>query len=284
MKDQLIIATAFEGTVRIYAATTTAIVEEARRIHNTWPTATAALGRTLTGTLIMGVMYDPLHRLTVRLVGDGPVGEILAVSNQRGTVKGDIVQPQVDLELNQFGKLDVAGAVGSGELIVLKDIGLKEPYQGVVPIVSGEIAEDFAYYFTKSEQTPSAVALGVLVNPDGGVRVAGGLIVQLMPGVTEETTSYLENCLSKMPPITTVLESGKGLTDLIAEVLGPIEVNLLEEIDVNYYCDCSYDKFKGPLLSLGDAELDAILQQQGCIEVKCHFCHQQYQYRKADLE
>lgn len=284
MKDHLIIATSFANTVRIYAALTTKVVDDACRIHDTWPTATAALGRTLTGTLMMGVMNDAISRLTVRFSGDGPIGEIIAVSNVRGLVKGYVNNPHVDLDLNNRGKLDVSGAIGSGQLMVIKDIGLKEPYQGIIPLQSGEIAEDFAYYFTKSEQTPSAVALGVLVNPDGQVKTAGGFIIQLMPGATDETSTYLEKRLSGIPSVTTLLERCLSTRELIQEILGQeIPIKVLEEVNVGYQCDCSPEKFKGPLLSLGNDELHDILTQQGKIEVRCHFCNQVYQYSREEI-
>ena len=199
MTDHLIIATAADDTVRIYAAVTTQLVAEAAEIHQTWPTATAAFGRVLTATLILGVMSDNLYRLTVAIAGDGPIEKILAATNQRGVVKGYLAQPQVDLDLNSAGKLDVGAAVGKGQLTVIKDFGLKEPYQGIVPLQNGEIGADLAYYLVKSEQTPSAVALGVLVAPDGKVLAAGGLILQLLPGANPEILTALESKLFKMP-------------------------------------------------------------------------------------
>lgn len=284
MKDQVLIATAYEDTVRIYAALTTQTVETARQIHDTWPTATAALGRTLSGTLMMGLMNDAVYRLTVRFNGDGPLGEILAVSNEKGVVKGYVNEPHIDLELNELGKLDVAGAIGSGQITVIKDIGLKEPYHGIVPLQTGEIAEDLAYYFTKSEQTPSAVALGVLIEPDGSVKTAGGFMIQLMPGATEDTSLYLEKRLSEIPPVSNLLSQSQKSIDIIIGVLGEeIPVKILEEIEVGFRCDCSSEKFKGPLLSLGNDELQEILVERGEIEVKCHFCNKVYHYRESDL-
>ena len=284
MKDQVLIATEYEDTVRIYAALTTQTVETARQIHDTWPTATAALGRTLSGTLMMGLMNDNVYRLTVRFTGDGPLGEILAVSNEKGLVKGYVNEPHIDLELNELGKLDVAGAIGSGQITVIKDIGLKEPYHGIVPLQTGEIAEDLAYYFTKSEQTPSAVALGVLIEPDGSVKTAGGFMIQLMPGATEDTSLYLEKRLSEIPPVSNLLSQSQKSIDIIIGVLGEeIPVKILEEIEVGFRCDCSSEKFKGPLLSLGNDELQEILVERGEIEVKCHFCNKVYHYRDSDL-
>ncbi|MGE5582807.1 MAG: Hsp33 family molecular chaperone HslO [Bacillota bacterium] len=282
MEDHLVIATAAGDSVRIYAALTTQVVEDAKNIHDTWPTATAAFGRALTGTLMMGVMSDNLFRLTITISGNGPLGRILAVSNQRGKVKGEIANPQVDLDLNQYGKLDVSGAVGTGQMVVLKDYGLKEPYQGIVPLQNSEIAEDFAYYFTKSEQTPSAVALGVLVSPDGTVEAAGGLIVQLMPGVGEETIKTIEQKLEKFPGITNLLAEGVSPSQLV-ERMAPGPAKFLDRLPVFYHCDCSWEKFRGPLLSLDPGELNSILKEQGRVEVQCHFCKQFYYYDTDQL-
>jgi molecular chaperone Hsp33 len=285
MQDHLIIATAANNSIRIYSALTTGVVEEARKIHNTWPTATAAFGRVLTGTLMMGVMNDNLQRLTVTFSGNGPLGRILALSNQRGVVKGEVSNPQVDLDLNCLGKLDVAGAVGTGEMIVLKDLGLKEPYQGIVPIQNGEIAEDFAYYFAKSEQTPSAVALGVLLNPDGTVQVAGGWIIQLLPGCTEETVAFLEQKLRDLPRLTEMLAGGVSPSQLVALITSePESIKFLEEVRVCYQCDCSRERFRGPLLSLDPSEIDGILKEQGRVEVRCHFCNQTYHYEASEFK
>jgi molecular chaperone Hsp33 len=284
MEDHLVIATTNQGTIRIYAALTARAVEEARKIHGTWPTATAALGRVLTGTLMMGVMSDNLSRLTVTISGNGPLGTILAISNQRGNVKGEVANPEVDLDLNRFGKLDVGGAVGSGDMIVLKDLGMKEPYKGIVPLQNGEIAEDFAYYFTKSEQNPSAVALGVLVNPDGTVKTAGGLIIQLLPGSSDDAITYLEQKLQDLPRLTEMLAQGVAPVQLITMIAPqPESVKILEQINVNYHCDCSWDRFRGPLLSLGLDEIGSILQEQGRVEVLCHFCKKLYHYQADEL-
>ncbi len=284
-QDHLLVATAYSSTVRIYSALTTGVVEAARLYHDTWPTPTAALGRVLTGTIIMRVMDMDARRLTVEFSGDGLLGRILAVSNERGTVKGYLDHPQIDLALNNAGKLDVSGALGKGHLSVSKDLGLKGPYQGIVPIQSGEIGEDFAYYFTKSEQTPSAVALGVLVNPDGGVQVAGGLFIQLMPGAEETTIKELESKLMKLPQLTSLLNQGVSILELTQEFgASPGDVKILEEIELKYQCDCSQDRFRGPLLSLDPRELDDIIQEQGELEVRCHFCNKLYHYNLSDLQ
>ncbi len=283
MNDHLIIATSSNGTVRIYSALSSETVETARKIHNTWPTATAAFGRVLTGTLITGAMSNNPYRLTVKFSGDGPLGTVLAVSNLRGEVKGYLDNPQVDLNLNRFGKLDVGAAIGSGIITVIKDYGLKNPYHGLAPLQNGEIAADFSYYFAKSEQTPSAVSLGVLVGQDGSVKMSGGLIIQLMPGASEEKINFLEEKLNQLPPITTILSSGITPTALINEVVGESEVKILEKIDLRYRCDCSRERFLGPLLSLGHHELEGIIIEQGRIEVRCHFCNQIYHYERSEV-
>jgi molecular chaperone Hsp33 len=287
MNDHLIIATAGGGTVRIYTAQTTGVVETARQFHETWPTATAAFGRVLTGTAMMRVMDGDLLRLTVQFIGNGPLGQILAVSNHRGKVKGTLDNPRVDLELNAAGKLNVAGALGEGSLVVIKDLGLKEPYQGVVPIQSGEIAQDFAYYFTKSEQTPSAVALGVLVNPDGTVRAAGGLIIQLMPGATEPEIDWLEEKLAGFSNITALLEAGMTPLEMAHQfgVTGNEEggVKVLDTLDLAYECDCSFEHFRRPIISLGPAEIQELFHHQNEIEVRCHFCNKFYHYKPEEL-
>lgn len=284
MKDHLVIATSSNDTVRIFTALTTETVENARKIHDSWPTATAAMGRVLTGTLITGVMSDNPYRLTVKFSGDGPLGTVIAVSNRRGEVKGYVDNPHVDLSLNRLGKLDVGAAVGSGTLTVVKDYGLKNPYHGVVPLQNGEVATDFAYYFAKSEQTPSAVSLGVLVEPDGTVKAAGGLIIQLMPGAPEEKIQSIEEKLNQLPPITTILNSGVTPAGIISEITGPTGVKILEEIDLKYRCDCSRERFLGPLLSIDRSELEEVFKEQGQVEVRCHFCNQYYHYEPSELK
>ncbi len=284
MEDHLVIATSNNDTVRIYAALTSTTVECARKIHDTWPTATAALGRVLTGTLITGVMSNNPYRLTVKFSGDGPLGTVLAVSNHRGEVKGYLDNPHVDLSLNRSGKLDVGSAIGSGTLTVIKDYGLKNPYHGVVPLQNGEVATDFSYYFVKSEQTPSAVSLGVLVEPDGSVKVSGGLIIQLMPGAPEAEIQLIEEKLNHLPPITSILNSGVMPTDIITEVTGGTELKILEKVDLKYWCDCSRERFLGPLLSIGHQELEEVLKEQGRVEVRCHFCNRYYHYEPSELK
>ncbi|PUA37274.1 Hsp33 family molecular chaperone HslO [Paenibacillus elgii] len=284
MQDYLIRATAYEGKVRAFAVRTTGIVEELRRRHQTTPTATAALGRTATAALMMGIMLKGEEKLTVQVKGGGPIGQIVADSNAHGEVRGYVDNPSVDLPLNQIGKLDVAGAVGTdGFLYVIKDLGLKEPYRGSIPIVSGELGEDFTYYFAKSEQTPSAVALGVLVNVDYTVKAAGGFIIQLLPGLTDDEISQIEKELAALPSITSLLDRGDRLEDILATLLPGAEV-LERRDDIRFQCKCSRERVEQTLISLGRAELQEILEEDGKAEIVCHFCNEAYRFSREDLE
>ncbi|MCP1312305.1 Hsp33 family molecular chaperone HslO [Paenibacillus tyrfis] len=284
MQDYLIRATAYEGKVRAFAVRTTGIVEELRRRHQTTPTATAALGRTATAALMMGIMLKGEEKLTVQVKGGGPIGQIVADSNAHGEVRGYVDNPAVDLPLNSIGKLDVAGAVGTdGFLYVIKDLGLKEPYRGSIPIVSGELGEDFTYYFAKSEQTPSAVALGVLVDVDYTVKTAGGFIIQLLPGLTDDEISQIEQELAALPPITSLLDRGDRLEDILATLLPGAEV-LERRDDIRFQCKCSRERVEQTLISLGRDELQQILEEDGKAEIVCHFCNEAYRFSREDLE
>ncbi|KEQ22712.1 Hsp33 family molecular chaperone HslO [Paenibacillus tyrfis] len=284
MQDYLIRATAYEGKVRAFAVRTTGIVEELRRRHQTTPTATAALGRTATAALMMGIMLKGEEKLTVQVKGGGPIGQIVADSNAHGEVRGYVDNPAVDLPLNQIGKLDVAGAVGTdGFLYVIKDLGLKEPYRGSIPIVSGELGEDFTYYFAKSEQTPSAVALGVLVDVDYTVKTAGGFIIQLLPGLTDDEISQIEKELAALPSITSLLDRGDRLEDILATLLPGAEV-LERRDDIRFQCKCSRERVEQTLISLGRDELQQIVEEDGKAEIVCHFCNEAYRFSGEDLE
>lgn len=283
MQDYMIRATALGGKVRAFAAITTSIVEELNRRHGTYPTAVAALGRTVTAGAMMGAMLKGQERLTIQVKGDGPLGQIVVDANAHGEVRGYVDNPHVDLPSNAQGKLDVAGAVGKeGFLYVLKDLGLKEPYRGSVPIVSGELAEDFTYYFAKSEQTPSAVALGVLVNTDYSVKAAGGFIIQLLPGLSDEEIAGIENELKAMPPITSLLDQGLELAAILEKVLDQVQV--MEEMPVHFRCKCSRDRVEQTLISLGANEIGQLIEEDGKAEVVCHFCNEAYQFNKEQLE
>lgn len=284
MKDQLIRATALNGQVRAFAARTTGIVEELKARHQASPTAVAALGRTLTAAAMMGAMLKGEEKLTVQIKGGGPIGQIVADANAKGEVRGYVDEPGVDLPPNAVGKFDVAGAVGTdGFLYVVKDLGLKEPYRGSVPIISGELAEDFTYYFAKSEQTPSAVSLGVLFEKGNYVvKAAGGFIIQLLPGLTDEEIDQIEARLSSLPPITTMLDDGLELDEILANVLGMVRV--LDTMDLHFQCKCSRERVEQTLISLGKDELQSLIEEDRKAEVNCHFCNETYKFEEEELK
>ncbi|NGZ78147.1 Hsp33 family molecular chaperone HslO [Saccharibacillus alkalitolerans] len=282
-RDYLVRGTALGGKVRAFAVRSTNLVEELRRRHDTFPTATAALGRTLTTAAMMGAMLKGEEKLTIQVKGSGPLGQIVADANAKGEVRGYVDHPHVHLPSNAMGKLDVAGAVGTeGFLYVTKDLGLKEPYRGSVPIVSGELGEDFTYYFAASEQTPSAVGIGVLVAPDNSVISAGGLIVQLLPGLSDEEIDAIERAISTLPPVSALIDQGLSPEELIKWVLP--DVNIQESLDVVFRCECSRERVERTLISLGSEEIQGIIDDQGVAEVVCHFCNETYQFEREDLE
>ncbi|MBQ0140077.1 MAG: Hsp33 family molecular chaperone HslO [Kurthia sp.] len=285
MSDYLVRALGFEGSVRAYAVSTTETVGEAQRRHDTWPTASAALGRTMTAGVMMGAMQKGEDRLTIKLVGDGALGGIIVDVNAKGGVRGYAVQPHVDYELNAQGKLDVRRAVGTeGSLSIVKDTGLRDYFTGQVPIVSGEVAEDFAYYFAKSEQVPSAVGLGVLVNTDDSILAAGGFIVQVMPNVDDETITVIEEKLSKIEPVSKMIEKGFTPEQILESVLGKENVQVLDTMPVHFDCNCSKERFSTAILSLGKSEIQQILDEEGKAETQCHFCMEKYEFTKEELE
>lgn len=274
-KDRLIRGTAFGGKVRAFAVTTTGLVEELRRRHDSYPTATAAMGRTVTAAAMMGSMLKGEEKLTVKVKGDGPVGHIVADANAKGEVRGYVKEPHVHLPSNSKGKLDVAGAVGTtGFLNVTKDLGLKEPYHGSVPLISGELGEDFTYYFALSEQTPSAVGLGVLVDTDNSVIVAGGFIIQLLPGLSDAEITVIEQAIGKMPPVTSLLDQGMELEEMLSWLLPDVKV--LDEMEIVFSCTCSRERVENTLISLGKEEIMNLIEEQEDAEVICDFCREQY--------
>lgn len=285
-KDRIIKFLAYDGKVNIVCANTSYLVEQARKTHDLSPVATAALGRTLTIASIMGInMKDTKDSLTIQVKGDGPLGSIVVVANNFPKVKGYVQNPLVDLPLNREGKLDVGGAVGkSGFLNVIKDIGLKEPYIGMVPIVSGEIAEDFTNYFATSEQLPSVVALGVLVDQKG-VKSAGGYRLTLMPDATEVEIEKIEEAIKKVKPISKMLDEHLSLEEIAKIVTQDEEVKIVEENIIPVYeCNCNKEKFERGLVSLGKEELQNIIKEQEKIETICHFCNKEYHFSKEELE
>ncbi len=282
-QDRLLRGTALQGRVRVFAALSTSLVEELRRRHDAMPTATAAMGRTVTAAAMMGFMLKGEEKLTVQVKGGGPIGQIVADANADGEVRGYVSDPTVDLPLNPKGKLDVAGAVGTdGALYVIKDLGLKEPYRGTSPIVSGELAEDFTYYFSVSEQTPSAVALGVLVDVDYSVKAAGGFIIQLLPGLHDDEITEIEHKLGRLPSVTTLIDQGLGPEQIMERLFD--DVKIMDTIPLTFACSCSQERVENTLVSLGKAELESIMRDAGRAEVSCHFCNEQYAVEKADLE
>ncbi|RFU60348.1 Hsp33 family molecular chaperone HslO [Bacillus sp. V59.32b] len=285
MKDYLVKALGYNGQVRAYAVSTTETVGEAQRRHYTWPTASAALGRSMTAGLMMGAMLKGEDKLTIKVEGGGPLGAILVDSNAKGEVRGYVTNPQTHFDLNEQGKLDVRRAVGTeGTLSVVKDIGLRENFSGQVPIVSGELGEDFTYYFATSEQVPSSVGVGVLVNPDNSILAAGGFIIQLLPGTDDETISQIEERLSKIPPISKMIQDGLTPEEILEQVLGEGNVKILETMPVEFKCQCSRERIGNALISLGKEEIRDIIETEGQAEAQCHFCNETYQFSSDELE
>jgi len=285
MKDYLLRATAANGTVRIVAALTSEMTEEARKTHELFPVASAALGRTLTAAAMMSLsMKGEKDSLTIQFSGDGPLGGLVVVSDSKANVRGYVNNPNIDLPLNQKGKLDVGGAIGRGRLTVIMDMGLKEPYIGNVNIVTGEIAEDLAAYYAYSEQIPTAIALGVLVDVDETVLNSGGLMIQIMPDAEESTIDYIEKKVAGMQSITNMLSEGKTLEEILQMVLGDLELKIGEKSQCLYKCNCSRDRMERNIYSLGIKELEDILSEQGEAEAQCHFCNKTYIFDKDDLK
>lgn len=285
MGDYLVRALGFNGNVRAFATRTTETVGEAQRRHNTWPTATAALGRSITAGAMMGAMLKGDNKLTVKIEGSGPIGSIVVDANASGEVRGFVTNPQVHFELNSVGKLDVRRAVGTdGFISIVKDLGLREMFTGQTPIVSGEIAEDFTYYFAVSEQVPSSVGLGVLVNPDNTVLASGGFIIQLLPGCDEETISEIEAHLKTIEPVSKMIEKGLTPEQILEAVLGNGNVQILDTLPIEFKCQCSKERFGSAIMSLGVQELKEMIDEDGGAEAECHFCLEKYHYNQAELE
>ncbi|HZJ78065.1 MAG TPA: Hsp33 family molecular chaperone HslO [Clostridia bacterium] len=274
-----------DGTLTAISVDSTDIVNEAQNIHLTSAVVSAALGRLLTGACLMGSMLKGENdTLTLRLNADGPVGAVIAVSNSQGNVRGYVSNPVVEIPLNNKGKLDVAGAVGkNGTLTVMKDLGLKEPYIGQVPIVSGEIAEDLTYYFATSEQTPTVCALGVLVNPDLTIKAAGGFIIQLLPTAFDDTIDAVERCIQGIPSVTQMLSEGLTPFEICQKSLGEFELELLDDAMPVYKCNCSIERVESALLATGKDELMSMSQDKKT-EVNCHFCNKKYVFTGEQIK
>lgn len=283
MSDSLIRAITKDAGILMSAAVTTDLVERARGIHRTLPLATAALGRTLTAASIMGDQLKSGGSVTIQIRGSGPLGAVTAVGESDGFVRGYLQNPACDLPLRPDGKLDVSDGIGPGYLMVIKDIGVKEPVTGTVELVNGEIAEDLTRYFAESEQLPSACALGVLVNTDQSVKHAGGYLVQLMPGVTDTEITRLEENITKAGTMTSMLSRGLKLPDIVRTVLNGFDVELFDERPIGYRCGCSRKKVVRALISLGRTELQKLIDEEEQTELTCQFCDKVYRFDRAEL-
>lgn len=281
MKDYLIKAYAFDGTVRIYTAVTTDLVAHAQQIHDLWPTSAAALGRLLTVSVIMGAMYANDQELTIRVEGDGPIGSMVTTTTTKGEVRGYVENPHVFLQYNS-GKLNVGQSVGNGFIHVTKDLKIKSMFTSSSEIQTGEIAEDFAYYFTVSEQIPSAVGLGVLVNDDNKILSSGGFILQVMPGCKSETIDKIEDLIKKLMPVSEMIKKGYTPEDIMNEISGN-SYQHLETLDLKYFCTCSREKFEKGLISLGKEQLEEIINEDKKVQTVCHFCNSKYDFNEEEL-
>ena len=285
MEDYIVRATAADAQIRAFACTTKILVEKARQAHNTSPVVTAALGRLMTAGCMMGTMLkgeDDLITLIVR--GDGPMQGMTVTADAAGGVKGDAIQPDVILPANAQGKLDVGGAVGRGYLKVIRDMGLKEPYVGQTELQTGEIAEDLTYYFALSEQVPSSVGLGVLMEKDNTVKQAGGFIIQLMPFAQEEVIAGLEANLQKVSSVTTMLQEGNTPEEMLRILLDGMQVEILDTMPASFYCNCSKERVQKALMGMGRKELEDIIKDNEGIDVNCQFCERSYHFSVEELK
>ena len=284
MKDYIVRATAGNGQIRAFAATTQNLVEEARQRHNTSPVATAALGRLLTaGTMMGSMMKNDSDVLTIQIKGDGPIGGLTVTADVNGNVKGYVENPDVILPPKN-GKLDVGGAIGIGLLNIIKDMGLKEPYVGQTILVTSEIAEDLTYYFANSEQVPSSVGLGVLMNKDNTVRCAGGFIVQVMPFVTDEVVTKLEKNIKKISSVTSMLDDGCTPEQMLEHVLDDLDMFVTDTLPAAFKCNCSHERIEKAIISIGKKDIQEMIDEGKEVEVKCHFCNTAYIFSVDELK
>ena len=284
MNDSIIRATAAGAQIRAFAAVTTNLVEEARQRHNTSPVATAALGRLMTGAVMMGsMMKNPEDILTVQIKCSGPIGGLTVTADSQGGVKGYAYNPDVMLPPKN-GKLDVGGALGQGVLTVIRDMGMKEPYSGQTILQTGEIAEDLTYYFATSEQIPSSIGLGVLMEGDNTVRCAGGFIVQVMPFVEDKVLDKLEENIGKIRPVTAMLDNGHTPEEMLREVLEGLDVEITDTLPAGFTCNCSKQRIEKAIISIGKKEIQSLIDEGKDIEVKCHFCNTAYSYSVDELK
>jgi len=282
---ELVRAISENGGVVAFAIDSTDIVSQMERIHRTSAVVTAGLGRLLTAASLMGsLLKNEEDSITLRMKGNGPAGSLIAVSDYKGNVRGYVENPIVELELNKFGKLDVSGAIGKeGTLSVVKDIGLKDPYVGQIPLVSGEVAEDITAYYANSEQIPTACGLGVLVAPDLSVLSAGGYIIQLLPGTTDEEITQIEENIRKMPPVSTMLKDKKTPEDICKMALEGFNPEVLDRMNCSYKCNCSRQRVEKALISLGKDELNEMADENVTQKVNCHFCNKIYRFNSQEL-
>lgn len=285
MSDYIVRATAANAQIRAFAVTSRELVEQARAAHNTSPVVTAALGRLMTGGVMMGSMLKGDNdMLTLQIGGSGPVHGLTVTADSKGNVKGYADNPQAMMPPNSVGKLDVGGVIGIGVLTVIKDMGLKEPYSSTIELQTGEIADDLTYYFAASEQVPSSVALGVLMDRNNTVKQAGGFIIQLMPFTEEEVIGQLEQKLSGMKPITTMLEEGSTPEQILKTVLGDLDLEITDTMPVQFHCNCSKERVEKVLISLGKKELQKLIEEGKDVELNCHFCNSHYLFHIEELK
>ncbi len=284
MKDIIVRATAMNNTIRVSSVITTGLVEEARQKHNLSPLACAALGRIMTANLLLTWGLKGEGSLTVRFLGDGPIGGVISQAYSDYTVRGYVGDPSVDLPLTEEGKLDVGGAIGSGHLNIMKDIGLKEPYSGTTDIITGEVGDDIAQYLLESEQTPSLISLGVLVDIDYKVIASGGIIVQALPGAPEDILDIIEEKALLSKGVSILINNGLNAKGLLEEYLQGIDFKILEEHEVSFDCKCSKERFKNSLYALGKEELSSIIDNEGKCETRCHFCNEVHIFPREELQ
>lgn len=285
MSDYMVRATAADAMVRLFVCSSKELVEKAREIHNTTPVVTAALGRLLTAGSMMGTMLKGDNDLlTIQIKSSGIIGGLTVTADPKGNVKGYAINPQADLPLKENGKLDVGGAMGIGVMNVIKDMGLKEPYVGQTVLQTGEIGDDLTYYFATSEQVPSSVGLGVLVDRDYSVKQAGGFIVQLMPFATEEVISKLEENLSKITSVTTLFENGLTPEGIVAEIFKDMDYEILDTTEIGYQCNCSKERVTKAIISIGKKDIKEMIDDNKPIEVNCHFCNTNYTFSVDELK
>lgn len=285
MNDYIVRATAAGNQLRAFAAYTKQTVEDARRAHNTSPVATAALGRLLTAGAMMGsMMKNDSDVLTIQIKSDGPIGGLVVTADSKGDVKGYVNNPEVMLPPSKAGKLDVGGALGHGVMHVIKDMGLKEPYVGQTVLQTGEIAEDLTYYFATSEQVPSSVGLGVLMEKDNTVKQAGGFIIQVMPFVEDEVLDRLEENIKKLPPVTSMLEKGLTPENMLETIFGGMDVEFNDTLPTKFYCNCTKERVEKAIISVGEKEIRSMIEEGKPVEVNCHFCNTNYTFSVDELK